>query len=42
MNHQHENGNKKKNMHKVIMHHVLILVGIAAAVGLFFLIRGLL
>jgi hypothetical protein len=42
-NHGDNNGiNKKKNMHKVIVRHILILVGIAAVVGLFFLIRSFL
>ncbi len=36
MNHD----DKKNNMHKIIVKHVLILIGVAAAVGLFFLIRG--
>lgn len=29
-----------KNMHKVVMKHILILLGIAAIVGLFFLIKS--
>lgn len=30
----------KNNMHKVIMKHILILIGIGLAVGLFFLIKN--
>ncbi len=43
-NHGNNNGNRnnKQNMHKVIVRHILILAGIAAAVGLFFLIRSFL
>jgi len=35
-----KNNNGHKNMHKVIMKHVLILIGIAAIIGLFFLIKN--
>jgi len=35
-----KNNNGHKNMHKVIIKHVLILIGIAAIIGLFFLIKN--
>jgi len=35
-----KNNNGHKNMHKVIMKHVLILIGVAAIIGLLFLIRN--
>lgn len=35
-----KNNNGNKNMHKVIVKHILILIGIAAIIGLFFLIKN--
>jgi len=32
--------NSNKNMHKVICKHILILIGIAVIMGLFFLIKN--
>lgn len=35
-----KNNKGQNNMHKVIMKHILILIGIAAIIGLFFLIKN--